>query len=131
MRSGTFDLGLTLHFEYYANRFYLYSSFGSVFMLGDSFYKKELHFEKPYSIHGGLGIGFRVSKKVSLFNQFYIQTSPYKIGVKRIDNPSVVHSFGVRWQVKKDFLLQITADEDTFTYAMADIAFLVQGEIRF
>lgn len=131
VRSGTFDLGLTLHFEYYAHRLYLYSSFGSVFMLGKSFYEKALSFKRPYSVHGGIGIGFRVSKKVSLFNQFYIQTSPYKTGVKRIDNPSIVHSFGVRWHVKKDFLLQITADEDTFTYAMADIAFLIQGELKF
>jgi hypothetical protein len=63
--------------------------------------------------------------------QIYAQTSPYSTGVERIDRVSIVHSFGVRWKFKPDFLIQISADEDSFTFSTTDIGFNIQGEYRF
>ncbi|OHD12721.1 MAG: hypothetical protein A2Y41_09025 [Spirochaetes bacterium GWB1_36_13] len=127
--SKTFDLGSSIHLDYYGNRGYLYATGGFRLMLGRGDYKKELD-RSFYSFQIGSGIGFRLSDTTAVFMQFYFQTSPYKTGIKRLDNPSSVHSFGIRWQWD-DFLIQLSGDEDSFTYAAPDISFNIQTEFRF
>lgn len=129
--SNTFDLGASFQFEYYGDRGYIYGNIGGTVFLGESFYEKELSRTKNFSIDWGFGIGLRLSDTVAVFMQLYQQTSPYSMGVDRIDTVSTIHSFGVRWQPVRNFVIQFSADEDTFTYTGTDISFNLQTEYRF
>lgn len=131
INSKTFDLGFSANADYTGRIIYLFSNIGVTWFIGDSQFKEEFDQDRHYSITYGAGLGFKLSGSLGLFMQFHCQTSPYSTGIERIDSVSVLHSFGVRWQWTDSFLLQLSADEDTFTYATVDIAFLLQGEYRF
>lgn len=131
IHSKTTDIGLSLNFDWTFNWLYLYTMIGGVYFIGESQYGKEFNQNKDYLIDWAAGVGLKLSQAVGIFMQFYFQTSPYDTGIDRIDHVSILHSFGVRWKWTDSFLIQFSADEDTFTYATCDITFHLQAEYRF
>ncbi|PKL15326.1 MAG: hypothetical protein CVV50_00470, partial [Spirochaetae bacterium HGW-Spirochaetae-6] len=129
--SNTLDLGLGFNLDYSLEEIYFYLGAGAVYFLGAGYYQEELARRDNYTLHGGIGAGIQISAVVSLFMQFYFQTSPYATGISRVDRLSSVHSFGVRWLIDDDYVFQFSADEDTFTYSTTDIAFAFQLEYGF
>lgn len=129
--SNTLDLGLSLNLDYTLGELYFYLGAGGVYFLGAGYYKEELARRQNYTLHAGIGAGIQVSSTVSVFMQFYFQSSPYETGISRVDRVSSVHSFGVRWLVSDAYIFQFSADEDTFTYSTTDIAFAFQLEYGF
>lgn len=130
VHSGTHDFGFSLNGDYFYKKYYFFAGIGASILLGKS-NLEALDYEYPFIIHAGLGVGRLVSKQVAVFTQFYVQSSPYNSGVTRIDRVSLVHSLGLKWFISSTYLLQFSADEDTFTYSTTDIAFKLQMEAKF
>ncbi len=99
--------------------------------LGKSFCSDELEQNKNYISSLCVGGGYRISENTSAIVQFYVHSSIYDTGVKRIDAPTVCNTYAFRWRYSKSSVLQFDITEDTFTYATADISFNFKNETRF
>ena len=131
INSNTFDLGLSFGGDYRKDRFYLFCSTAFVKFLGKSFCSDELEQNKNYISSLCVGGGYRISENTSAIVQFYVHSSIYDTGVKRIDAPTVCNTYAFRWRYSKSSVLQFDITEDTFTYATADISFNFKNETRF
>jgi len=123
INSNTTDFGLAFNAQYSAWILDFYAMTGFTYFAGTGTYKEELEQERDWMIHLAPGAGIRIGESVYAVVQFYCSTSPYVTGVRRIDTITVLNSYAVRWRAGENMIFQFSVDEDSFTYAAADITF--------
>ncbi|HOJ49783.1 MAG TPA: DUF3187 family protein [Spirochaetota bacterium] len=126
----TWDIGNFLSFNYFFNDLFLYSGTGIVFMIGNDFFKNNFYRKKNFIFNYSIGGGLKIYENTAFIFGLYIQTSPYKTGIKRIDRISIINSYGFRFNISKNTILQFNIDEDSFTFAGTDISFNISMEIK-
>jgi len=131
INSRTTDIGITLNADYKAGIFNLYAMGGCSYFYGNGIYKDELEQSRDYMINSAIGAGVTAFGTLYFSIQFYIHSSLYDTGIARIDNPTVMNSFSARWQMNDQMTLQFCFDEDSITYAAADITFSLRTEYTF
>ncbi len=131
INSKTTDFGATLNADYRSGMLNIYAMGGYSYFYGDGIYRKELEQYRDYMINSAIGAGVTLFGSLYLSIQFYVHSSLYDTGIPRIDNPTVMNSFAVRWQMTEQSILQFCFDEDSITYAAADITFSLRTEYTF
>ena len=123
INSNTTDAGFTFNANYSKWIFTFFGMGGFTYFFGSGIYREELEQDRDWMALFALGAGIRICDSVYAAVQFYCNTSPYRTGVERMDNITVLNSWAVRWQPSESLIIQFSFDEDTFTYVTADIAF--------
>lgn len=131
INSNTVDLGLSAGADYRRDRIYLFGSLAFVKLFGNGSFSYELNQDKKYISSLCIGGGYAISENAAVIAQFYIHSSIYDTGVKRLDLPTVCNTYAFRWRYCESSVLQFDITEDTFTYATADICFNIKNETRF
>ena len=131
INSGTTDLGISFTADYRPGIFYLYAMAGCSYFFGEGIYNSELEQSRNYMLCSAVGGGVRFFDTFYFSVQFYIHNSLYDTGIKKIDYPTVINSYSLRWEAAKQMTLQFNLDEDPFTYAGTDIAFSLRCEYTF
>ncbi len=131
INSGTTDLGLSVTAFYKAWIFDLYAMTGFTYFDRSGFYAKELEQQRDWMVLFAPGAGLRLSDSLYAVVQFYCISSPYNTGVKRIDTFTVINTFALRWRAMEGMVMQFSFDEDSFTYASADITLSIRCSYLF
>lgn len=131
INSGTTDAGVSFTADYTAGRFYLYGMSGCSYLFGEGGYDDGLGRIRDYIACAAAGAGVMFLDSFFFSVQLYIHNSLYKTGVTKIDYPTVLNTYSIRWMVSDTFRVQFCIDEDPITYAAADIAFSFKCEYSF
>jgi len=131
INSKTVDFGLSSGVDFRHDKIYLFGSAALVKYFGNGSFADELDQNKKYMSSACIGGGYSISENTAVVAQFYIHSSIYDTGVKRLDLPTVCNTYAFRWRYCKSSVLQFDITEDTFTYATADICFNIKNETRF
>ena len=131
INSKTVDLGLSAGLDFRLERMYLFGSAALVKYFGNGSFADELEQNKKYMSSVCIGGGYSISENTAVVAQFYIHSSIYDTGVKRLDLPTVCNTYAFRWRYCNSSVLQFDITEDPFTYATADICLNIKNETRF
>ncbi len=131
INSGTTDAGISATVDYTSGRYYIYAMSGCSYLLGEGPYDDSLGRVRDYIACAAAGGGVTLFTDFFLSLQFYIHNSLYTTGIAKIDQPTVINSWSIRWRAADSFNMQLCIDEDPFTYAAADIAFTLKCEYSF
>jgi hypothetical protein len=124
-------MGIAVNADLKSGIFNLYAMAGCSYFYGDGIYKNELNQCRDYMLSSALGAGVVLNGSFYLSVQFYCHSSMYDTEIEKIDYVTIINSYTVRWQADDHLILQFCFDEDSFTYAAADIAFSLRSEYTF
>jgi len=131
INSNTTDTGISINADYRYGIVNLYAMAGYSYFYGRGIYKNELEQNRDYLLSTAAGAGVLITDTLYLSIQFYIHNSMYKTGIKKIDYPTTINSYSLRWKPYNQFVIQFCIDEDPITYAGVDIAFSLRFEHTF
>ena len=83
-------------------------------------------------LFGGLGIEWMYTRNLSLYTQFFIQDTPFdKTGIREMDEPGSILSFGAKYLVSRDFALELSFSEDPNTAGAPDFMVSLGSSYKF
>ena len=117
--SGGYEWGMTLLMDKTLGRSLMaYTNLGIVF--ADK-YRGRGGIDLRNYLFGGLGIEWMYTRNLSLYTQFFIQDTPFeKTGIREMDEPGSILSFGAKYLVSRDFALELSFSEDPNTAGAPD-----------
>lgn len=119
MGTGKLDVATGISTKW---NFYQFFSFLNLFGIipSDPFNSREIHI-KPFGA-ASTTLGYSFTEGFSVVGQMEIKGSPYRSGIKLLNQPAVILSFGFNWKIFSACALRVNFTEDPITRTVPDVS---------